>query len=265
MYITLTDVDIYYFVATQHYFFSFSNSTLILFYSLGKTSRAPDITWIMLCLKPYLPREYSLVRTVKSISVLAGLGLEKRTTNEMFLPWNCNSGQIFLAKTLWTLAGHQLWHESLGQQTKVGSSVDWDCGTSSAWMGEGGPLSQREGSPLAVSHEHPQDGYLAFGLRFVPGPSWEPLHPPAAAESWAWGRRNTMKSLPPWLHSTLRIHLITASNSGVPGALVRTKPPNLRQAGHCASAMLFLSPALSVKPLYPLKRPDPPVKGWSLG
>lgn len=122
--------------------FSFSNSTLIFFYSLGKTSRAPDITWIMLCLKPYLPREYSVVRAIKPFSVLAGLSLEKEP------PMKCFFLEIVtLARSFWPrLYGHlqviSCDINSLGQQTKLGFSGGCYCGMNSAWSGEEGPWAR---------------------------------------------------------------------------------------------------------------------------
>lgn len=79
----------------------------------------------------------SSCKSSKILFSFSWLEFGKRTTNEMFLPWNCNSGQIFLAKNLWTFAGHQLWH-SLG----LGFSGGCYCGTNSAYSEEDRPWAR---------------------------------------------------------------------------------------------------------------------------
>lgn len=96
----------------------------------------------MLCLKPYLPREYSVVRAIKSFSVLAGLSLEKEP------PMKCFFLEILtLARSFWPrLYGHlQVINCDInrrGQQTKLSFSGGCYCGTKSAWSGEGGPWAR---------------------------------------------------------------------------------------------------------------------------
>ena len=102
-YVCLTNWNCMFIILWQsnNTFSSFGNSTPF-FYSLGKTSRSPDITWIMLCLKPYLPREYSVVTAIKSSSALAHLNLEIESPMKYFF-----LEIVMLARSFWlSLYGH---------------------------------------------------------------------------------------------------------------------------------------------------------------
>lgn len=110
------------------------------FYSLGKTSRAPDIVWNILGLKPYLPREYFAVRAIKSSLALAHLSLEKESTMKYFL-----LEIVMLARSFWTrLYGHlQVFNcnmRALGSKPRILGGCY--CGVNSAWPVEESPWTR---------------------------------------------------------------------------------------------------------------------------
>lgn len=207
----------------------------------------------MLCLKPYLPREYSVVRAIKSFSVLADLSLEKEP------PMKCFFLEILtLARSFWPrLYGHlQVINcdiNSLGQRTKLSFSGGWYCETKSAWSGEEGPWARGRALLLLWLFSCYKSWASAEGLLAT----WA-KNTFLSAQG---GTPSTCMQLPKdkpkeegtkWKDCSASFTALSEYTSllwatGVPGALVRTKPPNLRQKATVLVHSLSLSCSLSVK------------------